>query len=659
MMVSLAAALGACDTQRTLTLVSVLPRPCGTGTVNALRVRGLGDFAPEPAQTAAIGPGGAIELSLPRGARVITIEGVGPAGLGAFGRTAPVEIPSLWEEGGAAPVAALAYGPVDSFCETATLAYARSDHRATLLIDGSVLLTGGVDRDGNPVVALERYLPTGDATSPIARFTPIGTGDLLTTIDKRAVLGHEATRLADGRVLISGGAPALNGLADGIAYQGARLLLPDGRAEGAPLVLEDGPRAQHASLLLGDGRVLLAGGCSELVAGGCAAGRLLDSVALYDPAKDAFELAPPLLVPRAGHRAIFRDDGLVLIVGGRGESGVALQPELYDPTEARGATLAGPAGEALALDSGLLIALNDAGGPSARATSWSGRDEAPRILPQLPTERVAGTLTALEDGAVLFAGGWDGQSLAPRSAVLGPYGPLTELSGFAARGHTATRLRDGTVLLAGGIDASGNASATATLFLRSLVGPFETPATLSFDDTLAITPSRPERMSLVGGALVIDAGMATRRPESFALVSGAELSGPSASGFELSVLVGRSGPTEAAILFGDPGRGRCLAILFSVGARPRMLSVKPDRPGLPSVEEQAGCETFVLEERDLPEVGFATLLLSVRHGGLELGHGDRTLLRCSDAGSWAPARGFVALGASGGRVRYDNAQLAR
>lgn len=224
-----------CRDVRELTLRSALPSPCAIPAVNELRVRGLGDFPPGAAESLSLGVGGSMpssaQLALPRATRVVSIEGIGPGGLVAFGRTAPTDLPTAWEEGGAARVISVAYGAPNSFCATARLAYARAEHRATLLSDGSVLMSGGFDSGGFPVVALERYLPYGDADAPVARFSPMGAG---ATLDASAVLGHDVTLLADGRALLSGGAPVVNDTitgtasADGIAYQGASVLSTGG-----------------------------------------------------------------------------------------------------------------------------------------------------------------------------------------------------------------------------------------------------------------------------------------------------------------------------------------------------------------------------------------------------------------------------------------------
>jgi hypothetical protein len=655
--------LAGCEPVRELVLAPVLPTPCVSRPVSELRIVGLGDFPPGAGQSASVSsssPGSSsgsarTTLDLPRGTRVVTIEGTAQGGLAALGRTAPLELPAAWDAGGAQHRVPIAYGAPDTFCTTANLAYARRDHRATLLADGSVLLTGGADMTGNAVTAIERYLPTGDDSHPLAAFVPVGIGGEAATLSPRAVLGHQATLLADGRVLVSGGAPTNS---EG-AFEGTLLLAADGTAAGPPEVLAGGPRAYHAGTLLPDGRVLLTGGCAIARDGGCVSGQTLASAVLYDAAAGSWADAPALRTARAGHVALLRDDGLVVLVGGLGEGGVAPAPEFYDPDEARGSTIAGPAGSAVSLPSGLVVAINDAAGPSARAVAWGARDEAPEVLPQLPSERSGATLTALEDGAVLVAGGGAGGTLAPQSVLLGVDGPAVELGGFAGSGHTATLLRDGSVLIAGGIDASGAASARAAIFLHSLVGPFESPPILTFDGARSLLPNRPGVAAMTDGALSIDAGAsAPRAPDAFALLCGPTWAGPANAGFDLSALVGRDGDAEAAILFGDAARARYVAVAFAVGAAPRVLSVQRDRPGLLAVDELAGCSGSALSGDDLPDPGLAPITLRARGGRIKLLSAGRELLAC-DADARVPLRGSIALGAMRGRVRWDNVQVDR
>src|SRR5262249_12299479 len=74
----------------------------------------------------------------------------------------------------------------------ASMAVARSGHTATLLLDGGVLITGGMNGNGSYFAGLETYDPRAN------RFNQVQD------MSERRV-GHSATLLPDGKVLIAGG----------------------------------------------------------------------------------------------------------------------------------------------------------------------------------------------------------------------------------------------------------------------------------------------------------------------------------------------------------------------------------------------------------------------------------------------------------------------
>ena len=150
--------------------------------------------------------------------------------------------------GASGPVAELELfspGP-DSFTPVAgaMLQTPRSQHTATLLRDGRVLIVGGVDADGQPVAVVEVYDPVAQT---------------LRTIDRLhlARTNHAAALLDDGRVLITGGVGA-----DGKTHAESELFDPALGPEGSFITTEPllAPRAGHAMVPLCDGTFLIAGG---------------------------------------------------------------------------------------------------------------------------------------------------------------------------------------------------------------------------------------------------------------------------------------------------------------------------------------------------------------------------------------------------------------
>ncbi|MGC5567825.1 DUF6603 domain-containing protein [Streptomyces sp. FR-108] len=196
-----------------------------SGTASALRVPRFG-------HSATLLPGG----------RVLVAGGVGT-------RTG---------SGGAALASAELYDPATgTWTDAAPMTDARSGHRAVPLPSGKVLVIGGALATGGGDTALaycELYDPAAGATGA---WTP--TGSLL--VPRK---GHQATLLPDGTVLVTGGdAPdvLLGRTYDPAGLRQAERYDP---ATGAWTPVRDmpGARGHHRAVLLRSGRVLVVGGAS-------------------------------------------------------------------------------------------------------------------------------------------------------------------------------------------------------------------------------------------------------------------------------------------------------------------------------------------------------------------------------------------------------------
>jgi hypothetical protein len=134
-----------------------------------------------------------------------------------------------------------------------------------------------------------------------------------------------ATALADGRVLVVGGCtdPACaTVLGDATVYDPAADTWSDA---GSMLSL----RAGHTATLLGDGSVLVAGGCSDA---SCTS--VLSSVEIWQASGGggSFAPTPPMAGARHHHTATLLENGEVLIAGGADPSGATVPTsEVYLP----------------------------------------------------------------------------------------------------------------------------------------------------------------------------------------------------------------------------------------------------------------------------------------------------------------------------------------
>jgi hypothetical protein len=223
---------------------------------------------------------------LPDG-RVLVVGGAGPYG-------AVVEA-ELWDP------------RTETFSPAGRSAKARTGHAATLLLDGRVMVASGVDPiAGAGVPEVEIWDPSSMS------FTTV-----MSLIDRPTSVG--LTRLPSGSVLVSG---AFVPPSRPPGYRGALVWDPD---DGTQLRLESATaRERHSTLLLPDGRVMVAGGI------GLGGGRL-DSVEMWHPADGLFHEVAPLRRPVGNHTAIRLADGAVLIVPDAfGPDGV-IEPFIYRP----------------------------------------------------------------------------------------------------------------------------------------------------------------------------------------------------------------------------------------------------------------------------------------------------------------------------------------
>ena len=267
----------------------------------------------------------------------------------------------------------------------------RSFDTATLLLNGTVLVTGG-DTGSTTTQTAELYDPTSGLFQP--------TGSMETPRE-----GPSATLLADGKVLLTGGIRPLDPL--GLSWETLQTAEVYDPATGtfSPTGNMVNPRTSHTATLLPDGTVLLTGG-TVLDSGSNAAGQ---SAELYDAVTRSFTPTGSMAVPREGHTATLLLNGKVLVVGGFTDAPGATA-ELYDP--------------------------------STRLFSPAGR---------MTTARGAHTATLLPNGTVLIAGGYPHTSTAELYDPITASFTLTGGMGGARFSHTATMLRDGRVLVTGGV----------------------------------------------------------------------------------------------------------------------------------------------------------------------------------------------------------------
>lgn len=285
-------------------------------------------------------------------------------------------------------------GPSGSFVATGSMTIARVGHTATVLTNGRVLIAGG----GSKMFGARKIFASAELYNPSkGRFT--NTGAML-----EECTGHTATLLANGKVLVAGGDDGTTSLSTAELYDPATAKFTETGAINFP-------RDRCTATSLANGNVLIAGGIQLQPDGG---GGVLDSAELYNPATGSFSLTGTMTSARENHTATLLPDGRVLITGGVSNDVVLDTAELYDPTtgefSAAGNMTTTRYGHLAAVlgDGDVLIAggFDDAGASLASAEIFDDKGGTFRAIAAMPRDRFFVAASVLTTTTVLIAGGY-------------------------------------------------------------------------------------------------------------------------------------------------------------------------------------------------------------------------------------------------------------
>lgn len=329
-----------------------------------------------------------------------------------------------------------------SFTPTGSMNLARTQHSATLLNNGTVLVAGGGSDSTASGYTAEVYSPQ------------TGTWRFTSHVMNFSRTGHTAVKLADGRVLLAGGTGSLTNpgeVFDPVTEQ----FTPTN-----PMI---GPHDRSPGILLSDGRIILVVG-SLLALNGPGIAEI------YDPVTNSWSATPSIPVGDSEIAAVGLPDGTVLATGGFACCTVAIYPNVarYNATTNTVTPMANmivarhnhtvtvlPGGKVLVV-----------GGSNPSSTESSTEIYDPTAPPngqsQLNTSlnqsRRAHSATLLPNGDVLGVGGFQvvggiqGTTLSSaelRDHVNGTWSPAGSMS-VSRQDQTATLLPSGKVLIAGG-----------------------------------------------------------------------------------------------------------------------------------------------------------------------------------------------------------------
>jgi hypothetical protein len=287
---------------------------------------------------------------------------------------------------------------------------------------------------------------------------------------------HTATKLADGRVLIAGGYTIRQ--PDGLSVPARAEIFDPATGQFHATGAMTTPRGEHSATLLADGRVLIIGGAHEFGPDGEATSAI-PGLEIFDPKTERFSSVAALATDRMDHSATLMTDGRVLIAGGRNDRGDPRSTEIFDPV--RGTIAAGPkaaaphhAAVAPLLADGRVLLTGSGPGASELFDSHAIAPAAPSTAPgprafspiETSVMHDGATLVELDDGRVLVLGGMidSGQDPIVLAELIDPTTMRTTRTGRLAGaldGIVTTPMPDGRVFVAG---TSPGESAAAEIF---------------------------------------------------------------------------------------------------------------------------------------------------------------------------------------------------
>ena len=343
------------------------------------------------------------------------------------------------------------------FDQTATLSEPKNLHSATVLQNGTVLICGGRDAASNALTSAQIYDPQ------IKTYTTVGNLN-------EARSFHTATLMNDGKVLIAGGF-GISGV-----LRTTEIFDPTTNLFSSFGFLYTA-RSGHTATLLNSGKVLFAGGDPFTAGYGSEVYNVVSNSTLYTG--DMFYQRLSF------HTAVLLKNGKVLIVGGTGNNNFATNVcEIFNPATNTFSLVTSMnetrTQQCLAiLDSGNVLVSGGFNTLSNRLSSceiYYTDNNTWVPVNSMSIERTLHSQIKLLNGRVLVVGGSSNSGVLGTSEVFDEKTGLWTISGtFSSSRYltTLSLLNDGSVLMAGGHDAATSVWATCYIYGYSVVGSGE------------------------------------------------------------------------------------------------------------------------------------------------------------------------------------------
>ena len=359
-------------------------------------------------------------------------------------------------------------------------------------------------------------------STPGRNLPPVGTtyGSWQTLTGMSNIRGSTtAVRLTDGRVLVAGGG-------DGnVALSGTDVFNPTSNTWASAGAMNEARRGNE-TVLLKDGRVLTAGGLQGAT--------VLASAEIWNPAMSTWTLTAPMHTARLNQILVGLPDGKVLAAGGLvSASSTTSSAEVYDPAANTWTVVPGgmlqsrsDAGSALLTGGRVLIAggySQTTGSTPSPLSETELFDPAANLFvrgPSMVNQRADLTLTLLQNGEVLAAGGFSSSAVLNTAERYDPSSSTWNLvAGMSQQREqaSASLLPNGYVLVsagesadvANGVLSSRSSLTTAELYKPSTNQWLETSAMRCPRSTHAqVTLSNGSALAVGGEGLAPGQGVA-------------------------------------------------------------------------------------------------------------------------------------------------------
>jgi RHS repeat-associated protein len=360
---------------------------------------------------------------------------------------------------------------------TGSMSKKRTDHTATLLSNGKVLVVGGNDETVvfSSAELYDRTTGTWSATGSMTGARMLHTATLLPT---------SSNATTSGKVLVAGG---YNGSS---TLNTAQLYSPTAGTWTAAANL-NASRKEHTATLLANGKVLVAGGANGST--------ILNTAAVYNPATGtgSWAAVANMATARRYHTATLLTtsnttlSNKVLVVGGRSSSASVTSVQAFDSTNSTWSTLTSLSSAreqhtATVVANGKVLVAGGKNGSSTLNTtlvfnpaSGSGSWTSGGNMTSARHGQSATLLSSavLNNGQVLVAGGWNGSAVLSSAELWNGTSAwaLTTPLPEAVKYQTETLLSNGMVLIAGGVDEDVDPVSKAYIYDPSRGSPCTTP----------------------------------------------------------------------------------------------------------------------------------------------------------------------------------------